>query len=77
MVFKVVYDKSICIGAGECATRCPARWALKNDGKAELIGSTLNAETGKFELTLDDSELPKQQEVVGACPGECIKVEKA
>lgn len=72
--FKVIFNKSGCIGAGQCAAVCPELWSVKSDGKAELKGSRLNTETGNYELEINESQVKKQKDVAAGCPVECIRV---
>ena len=72
----IIYDKKNCIGAGECEVLSKAFWKLNNNGKADLIGSRLNQDTGNYELELDNSMMKEHQDAANACPSGCIRVER-
>ena len=71
---KIIYDKKNCIGAAECEVLSKTLWKVNNAGKADLAGSILNENTGKYELEIDESEMKEQQNVANACPSGCIRV---
>jgi ferredoxin len=73
--YKVVYNRKGCIGAGECEALSKL-WKVKNDGKADLSGATINPKTGNFELEIADSDAKVQESVARSCPAGCIKLEK-
>lgn len=67
---KVVFDRQNCIGAQACSAACPKYWKIAQDGKADLSGSALNSQTGKYELAAEVSEedLVCLKEAANACP---------
>ncbi|MDA2936355.1 ferredoxin [Patescibacteria group bacterium AH-259-L05] len=73
---KVIYDRENCIGAGSCAVVAPQFWKMKADGKANLINSTFNKKTKKYELELevDEEMLAILKDSEDACPVRVIKV---
>ncbi|MBI4438341.1 ferredoxin [Candidatus Woesearchaeota archaeon] len=74
--YKVLYDKVTCIGAASCVAVAPKFWELVGD-KAQLIGSTYNESTKKFELLIETAEdLQLNQDAEAVCPVAAIKVEK-
>lgn len=74
--YRIVYDKPTCIGAASCVAVAPKFWELVGD-KAELIGSTYNEQTKKYELIVETPEdLQLNQDAEQVCPVAAIKVEK-
>jgi ferredoxin len=73
--YKISYNKKDCIGAGECETLSKL-WKVKNNGKADLQGASLNPKTGNFELEIAESDAKLQESVARSCPAGCIKIEK-
>ncbi|MBI2575072.1 ferredoxin [Candidatus Woesearchaeota archaeon] len=74
--YKIIYDKPTCIGAASCVAVAPKFWELVGD-KAELIGSTYNEQTKKYELIIETAEdLQLNQDAEQVCPVAAIKVEK-
>lgn len=75
--YKVIYDRSICIGAAACATAAPEGWEIdKEDGKANLIGGQ-KIGVEKFEMIIDEKDYAKFQDSAEVCPvAGCIKVEE-
>lgn len=73
--YRVVYDRSACIGAAACATAAPEGWEIdKEDGKANLLGGTRTG-VEKFELIIDEKDYAKFQDSAEVCPvSGCIKV---
>lgn len=71
---KIIYDKKLCIGAGECETVGKELWHMSPDGKATLKGAELK--DGKYVLEIDDSMLKKQETVARSCPVGAIKITK-
>lgn len=71
--YKIVYDKSACIGAGECA-KISGIWKIGSDTKADLQGSAKSGET--YELEISDSDYSKQRQVAESCPSQAIKIIK-
>lgn len=74
--YKIIYDKVTCIGAASCVAVAPKFWELVGD-KAEMIGSTYNEATKKYELIIESAEdLQLNQDAEAVCPVAAIKVEK-
>ncbi|MBI2626126.1 MAG: ferredoxin [Candidatus Nealsonbacteria bacterium] len=75
---KVIFDRHNCIGARACAVVCPKYWGMADDkdGKANLLGSKLNEETGKYELETEasDQDLVSLRESAKACPINVIEL---
>jgi len=74
-MYKVVYDRNLCIGAAACATAAPEGWEIdKEDGKANLIDGK-KTEVEKFEIIIDEKDYRKFQDSAEVCPvAGCIKV---
>ncbi|MGM0629451.1 MAG: ferredoxin [Patescibacteria group bacterium] len=69
---KVIFEKEKCIGCGSCASICPSRWSLGEDGKASLREGAENEE-GKVVAEIEDVEC--NREAAQSCPVQCISVE--
>ena len=39
--YKIIYDKSLCIGAGDCERLSSKHWKIRSDGRADLLNATL------------------------------------
>jgi len=68
MSYKVIYDKENCIGANSCVGVFPEYWSLDGAKKAVLKDSTLNKETGRYELIVDDQNVERFKESALVCP---------
>ena len=73
--YKIIFDKTNCIGTFACVEANPDRWEKGEDGRAILRGAKLNEETGHYELIIDESEYEKNLEAASVCPVFVIKVE--
>ena len=69
---KIIYNKSKCIGAGECAKLSPAYWTMDN-GRATLKGAVLNGSV--YEREIPPEEVPQQKRIAASCPACCIKLQ--
>ena len=70
----IQYDRKVCIGSGTCAAICERHWAMEEDGKAKLIGSTFNEETKMFEKIVNDTEVGGNKMAADGCPPNCIHI---
>jgi len=61
--YTIKYDRSKCIGAGECVKLAPDTWKLDDEGLAIQL---------KTEFT--DEELAKQTKAAKACPARAIEI---
>ncbi len=61
-LYKIVYDKDSCVGAGKCVEANPANWRLE-DGKV-VVSKT----------EIDDSELKSNLDAANSCPVSAIKI---
>lgn len=69
---KIIYYRKKCIGCGICYERQPHQWRMsRKDGKANLIGSTVNKE---IYLKFSTASLHGTLLVAGSCPAGAIKV---
>lgn len=64
--YKVVFDRSACIGAAACAASFPEAWVMQDDSKPDLVGATGDRE--KQELIIDEKDLEKHLEAARVCP---------
>lgn len=71
--FVVIYDENKCIGSAVCEAVCEEFWHVKEDGKAELKGSTPKGE-GVFELEIEEKDLECNKRAAEGCPPECMKI---
>ena len=65
MVYKIKYDRSKCIGAGNCAQIAPETWELDDDGIAK---------PKKLEFTEEEKE--KNVKAAKSCPAHAIEIYK-
>ena len=79
--YKVVYDRKVCIGAAACAAVAPDFWEMKEDGKADLIGHSVDKDGNQI-LIIKESQLTKemkkmldvQKEAAEVCPVQAIHI---
>ena len=74
--YKIIYDRSLCIGAGTCVAINPKSWELDNsDNKANLFKSSpKEGATDTFELEIDESTFDIEMEAAKGCPVNCIHI---
>ena len=73
--YKIIYDRSLCIGAGTCVAINPKSWELDSDNKANLLNSKLKeGATDTFELEIDESTFEIELEAAKGCPVNCIHI---
>ncbi len=70
--YKIIYERSKCIGAESCVDVNPEFWSLNNDGKADLKGSKNKDEV--YEAEIDEDNLQKNIEAADACPINIITI---
>jgi ferredoxin len=64
--YKIQQNREQCIGCGRCQMLCPENWEISNDDyKAKPI-----------KTIIDETEYPKNKEVAGECPVQCIVIEE-
>ena len=73
--YRIVFDRTICIGAFACNAVAPELWKLAEDGKVDLVGAK-KREDGKFELIVDEKDLALNKEAAESCPVYAITVEE-
>jgi len=79
--FKIVFDRKSCIGAGACAAVAPDFWVMQDDGKADLVGFSVD-EKGRQVLLVPESQLtPDGRQVIDlnkeaaeVCPVQVIHI---
>ena len=65
MVYKIKYDRSKCIGAGNCVQIAPETWELDDDGLA------------KPKITeFEEKDLDKNVKAAKSCPTHAIEIYK-
>lgn len=72
--YKIVYDRSLCIGAGTCVAINPSSWELDSENKAILKDSSQKGSSETFELEIDDSSFNIEMEAAKGCPVNCIHI---
>lgn len=74
--FKIIFDRELCVGALACEWANPLFWKAAKDGKVDLANAKFNEQTRKWELIIDEVDLPKNKEAADACPVDAIIIEK-
>lgn len=74
--YKIEFDKDTCIGTVYCTAVAEQFFKISDDGKPELVGSTFNAQTGKYELIIDEKDLAVNEDAAAGCPVEAIVITK-
>ena len=69
---KIIFEHDKCIDCGTCSAICPKHWKMGEDGKARLLDSKLNSETGNYEKEIKDADC--NQEAADSCPVRCIHI---
>lgn len=73
--FKIVHERSGCIGCAACSAIAPKLWKMNDDGLSDCIGSKkLKDET--TEKDFDDDEFKDHKEAAEACPVNVIHIRK-
>lgn len=75
-MYKIEFDRELCIGALACTAVAPDFWPRAEDGKVDLTGATYNETTKKWELTIEEKDFEINKESAEVCPVEAIKVTK-
>jgi len=70
--YRIVFDRSACIGAAACVAVRPEFWEMKDDSKPDLVGS--KGDAAKQELIVDEKDLEKHLEAARVCPVAVIHV---
>jgi ferredoxin len=74
--YKIVYDRSTCIGAASCVGALPETWSLNDDGKADLADfQTEDGNITQFKIVeLDEEGLQKEKHAAEVCPVNIIHI---
>ena len=72
---KIIHEVEKCVSCGSCVAVCPERWEMAKTGKAHLLNSKKNPQTGNEELE-GVQKIGCIQEAVDICPVQCIRIEK-
>lgn len=78
--YRIVFDRSACIGAAACAAIAPEFWVMNDDGKADLVGH--KTEDGKQVLVVTEKQLTPEgksvlqlnKEAAEVCPVQVIHI---
>ena len=73
--YKIIFDRSKCIGALACYAVAQKYWELADDGKVNLKGAT-KRDDGKFELIVEEGEVDVNRDASDSCPVYAIKIEE-
>jgi ferredoxin len=73
--FRIVFDRTTCIGALACNAVAPDFWNLAEDGKVDLKGAK-KRDDGKFELVVEEKEMMLNKEAADSCPVYAITIEE-
>jgi len=73
--YRVVFDRSKCIGAFNCVGAASDFWKMAKDGKVDLANSK-KTKGQTFELVIDENNFQQNQAAAKVCPAKAIKVEK-
>ena len=72
--YKIVYDRTGCIGAAACCASCPNFWEIVDDGKADLKGATHNEDNTEQVLEIEEKDYQCNKEAADACPVNVIHI---
>ena len=72
-IYKIVYDRSNCIGVSSCALLAEKFWKMNEDTKADLVGAK-QVKEGMWELKIDEKDLHENKEAARNCPVGVIKI---
>lgn len=72
--YKIVYNKTECIGAGACVGVYPDLWSLDDEAKAILRDAEWNEATGRYELVVDNEDFRKVKDSALVCPVYAIDI---
>ena len=73
-MYKIIFNRTDCIGAFTCGAVSKKFWEFDDDGKANLKGATLNEKTGLYELIIDEVDYKEAVESANVCPVKVIEV---
>jgi len=68
--YKIVYDRTNCIGASSCAAISPNNFRMVEDGKADLLGG--EKKDGRIEKIVEEDVMVL--EAAKSCPEGVIKI---
>ena len=71
--YKVVYNRSDCIGAAAC-TAVDQSWVMNADGKADLKGSGSKIDNTVQEKIIEEKDFPAMLEAARVCPVAVIHI---
>ena len=72
--YKIIYDRSKCIGATACTKMDPSSFKMNEDNKADLI--SCKAEGDKSSLEIGEDLRSKADAAAKACPTSAISIER-
>ena len=71
--YKVILQKSECIGCGACSAICPDFWEIDEEGIAKLKKSVKVEDHFELEIHSEDAKA-RNQEAADACPAQAIRI---
>jgi len=71
---KIIHEREKCIGCGACVALCPKHWEMSEDGKATLLGSTVDPKTKNY--LLEVKKIDCHEEAAESCPVQIIQIIK-
>lgn len=74
--YKIEFDRTNCIGALACHAIAEKFWLRAEDGLVDLAQATLNKETGKWELIIEEKNFQLNKEAADVCPVAVISITK-
>ena len=72
--YKILYEKTKCIGIGTCVTSAPDMWVLESNGIATMKKTGAKKSPTFEEVIIDESELSQNVEAAKGCPVGIIKI---
>jgi len=71
--YKVILQKSDCIGCGACSAICPDFWEIDEEGLAKLKNGVKVGDNLELDINSEDAKA-RNQEAADACPAQAIRI---
>jgi len=72
--YKVVLERTNCIGAASCTIVYEERWQMSPDGKVNIQGAEKKESNQIQELIFEEKELELMQQAAKSCPVNAIHI---